>query len=47
MFHVFLDFLKNIVKKGDTIFLKKGEEVRVGGDGLKREGLKLVTNYVQ
>ena len=26
-------------------FLKKGGEVKVGGDGLKREGWKLGTNY--
>ena len=27
------------------LFFKKGGEVRVAGDGLIREGLKLVTNY--
>ena len=31
MFHLFLDFLKKVVKKGGCYFFKKGGEVRVGG----------------
>ena len=48
MFHLFLDFLKKLVKKGGEggcYFFQKGGEVRVAGDELKREGLKLVTKY--
>ena len=49
MFHLFLDFLKKFVKKdgggGGCYFFQKGGEVRVAGDKLKREGLKLVTKY--
>ena len=47
MFHLFLDFLKKFVKKGEggCYFFQKGGELRVAGDKLKREGLKLVTKY--
>ena len=45
MFHLFLDFLKKIVKKERMLFFKKRRESQGRGDGLKREGLKLVTNY--
>ena len=45
MFHLLLEFLKKAIKKGGCYFLIKGREVRVGGNGLKREGLKLVRNY--
>ena len=45
MFHLFLDFLKKVFKKGGVLFFsKKGGGVS-RGDGLKSEGLKLVTNY--
>ena len=45
MFHLFRDFLKKFVKKGGCYFFQKGGEVRVAGDELKREALKLVTKY--